>query len=106
MGKFSASQNVQTVKFSSLNPPEGTDRTHHFLGQRWVHFFAEQIPPQLEKVMKMIETWRYLNLSARRIKVLSPWLCVSDEMKDFDFLIVSSIKEKLLVDLKYSLNRF
>lgn len=52
-----------------------------------MNFFAEQIPPQLQEALEVIVAGRCLNLAGDGVEVLNPWLCLADEMEDFDVLV-------------------
>jgi hypothetical protein len=56
-----------------------------------MNFFAEQIPPELQEALKVVVAGWSLNLTAERVEVLVPWLCFTDEVEDFDFLVESKI---------------
>lgn len=48
---------------------------------------AEKIPPVLQEALEVLVAGWSLNLSGCRVEVLGPWLGLSDEVKNFDFLV-------------------
>lgn len=52
----------------------------------------KQIPPELQEALKVIIAGWCLNLLAVGVILLVPWLCFADKVKDFNVLIVSTIK--------------
>lgn len=58
-------------------------------------FVAEQIPPKLQEVVKMLVARRRVHLLARRVEMLRPRLRFTDEVNNFDIRTEPKMKQKL-----------